>query len=149
MNKSHIKKKDSFRPVVLNNTRSGGVTINDCLVHQAGKKKDQISPNGNLFRLHTTIEYAIPFGGVGASGMGSYHGDKSFSTFTHERSMIIKKQTMEGSNQARYPPYSERKYALLRFVLGHHPLLKKYKSPLKIIVAICAFLVFYFKRKNM
>ncbi|OBZ86842.1 Aldehyde dehydrogenase, dimeric NADP-preferring [Choanephora cucurbitarum] len=117
---------------VLNNTRSGGVTINDCLVHQA--------------------EYAIPFGGVGASGMGSYHGDKSFSTFTHERSMIIKKQTMEGSNQARYPPYSESKYALLRLVLGHHPLmltLKKYKSPLKIIVAICAFLVFYFKRKNM
>ncbi|KAI8354674.1 Aldehyde/histidinol dehydrogenase, partial [Blakeslea trispora] len=111
---------------VLNNTRSGGVTINDCLVHQA--------------------EYAIPFGGVGASGMGSYHGAKSFDTFTHKRSMMIKKQNMEATNQARYPPYTDSKYNLLRVVLGFHPFmlkLKAYKSPLKFFVAICIFLLFY------
>lgn len=78
-------KKEKLAERVLRNTKSGGVCVNDCLMHQA--------------------EYGIPFGGVGTSGMGNYHGEKSFTTFTHERSMLVKKQKMEGSNVAvRYPP---------------------------------------------
>ncbi|KAI8641803.1 Aldehyde/histidinol dehydrogenase [Parasitella parasitica] len=115
---------------VLRNTPSGGVCVNDCLMHQA--------------------EYGIPFGGVGASGMGNYHGAKSIATFTHERSMLVKKQKMEGAIAVRYPPYTDRKHHLLRFIMVKHPLmlkLKSYRQPLKLLFAIIALLAFYLKRK--
>jgi len=53
------------REAVLNGTLSGGVTINDCLWHVAQEE--------------------APFGGVGASGMGSYHGEWGFRTFSKEK----------------------------------------------------------------
>jgi aldehyde dehydrogenase (NAD+) len=113
---------------VLRNTQSGGVCVNDCLMHQA--------------------EYGMPFGGIGNSGMGNYHGSKSFHTFTHERSMLIKKQKMEVANSAvRYPPYNERKYNLLRFVMLKHPLLLKLKKvPVKLLVILIAFISYYLKK---
>jgi hypothetical protein len=93
-------------------------------------------------------EYGIPFGGVGSSGMGNYHGNKSFSTFTHERSMLIKKQKMESTNAVRYPPYNDRKYSLLRFVLVKHPLLLKLKKvPVKLLLILIALISFYLRRK--
>ncbi|KAI9274113.1 Aldehyde/histidinol dehydrogenase [Helicostylum pulchrum] len=123
--------KDKFVQKVLSNTQSGGVCVNDCLMHQA--------------------EYGIPFGGVGGSGMGNYHGKKSYNTFTHERSMLIKKQSMEGSNvAAKYPPYNQRKYNILRFVLVEHPTLlkiKSYKNPLKLLALLITILFFLNKRK--
>ncbi|GAN08711.1 aldehyde dehydrogenase, dimeric NADP-preferring-like [Mucor ambiguus] len=115
---------------VLKNTQSGGVCVNDCLMHQA--------------------EYSIPFGGVGASGMGNYHGAKSIATFTHERSMLVKKQKMEGAVAVRYPPYTDRKQKLLRFIMVKHPVmlkLKLYRQPLKLLLAIIALLAFYLRRK--
>lgn len=125
-------KKEKLAERVLRNTKSGGVCVNDCLMHQA--------------------EYGIPFGGVGTSGMGNYHGEKSFTTFTHERSMLVKKQKMEGSNVAvRYPPYNSRKYNILRFVLVQHPLfvtLKKFKSPIKLLLVLFALFAYYLKKRN-
>ncbi|KAF1805730.1 Aldehyde/histidinol dehydrogenase [Mucor lusitanicus] len=115
---------------VLKNTQSGGVCVNDCLMHQA--------------------EYSIPFGGVGASGMGNYHGAKSIATFTHERSMLVKKQKMEGAVAVRYPPYTDRKHKILRFIMVKHPAmlkLKMYRQPLKLLLAIIALLAFYLRRK--
>jgi aldehyde dehydrogenase (NAD+) len=53
----------------------------------------------------------MPFGGVGASGMGSYHGKYSFDTFTHYRS-IIKKATWFDM-PLRYRPYTDAKDKLL------------------------------------
>ena len=53
---------------VITETSSGGVCINDTLMHIS---------NHNL-----------PFGGVGASGMGSYHGKESFLAFSHKRSVV-------------------------------------------------------------
>jgi hypothetical protein len=91
----------------------------------------------------------LPFGGVGNSGMGNYHGEKSFDTFTHERSMLIKKQKMEGMNGVRYPPYTDRKYSILRFVLVKHPFmiwLKAYRSPLKLLAVLIALVAVYLKR---
>ncbi len=41
----------------------------------------------------------LPFGGVGNSGMGGYHGKFTFDTFTHQRSVMIKKQKMEAVNK--------------------------------------------------
>lgn len=82
--------------------------------------------------------------------MGNYHGAKSFNTFTHERSMLIKKQAMEGTNSVRYPPYTERKFNILRMVLVAHPVmlkLKAYKGPIKALAVFVTLVLFYLKRK--
>ncbi|XP_013836817.1 aldehyde dehydrogenase, dimeric NADP-preferring [Sus scrofa] len=65
-------------------TSSGGVTANDVIVH-------------------ITVP-SLPFGGVGNSGMGSYHGKKSFETFSHRRSCLVRPLLNEETLRARYPP---------------------------------------------
>ena len=77
---------------VLDSCSFGGGCINDTIIH-----------------LATTH---MPFGGVGHSGMGSYHGKKSFETFTHARS-IVKKFTWLDLPM-RYHPYSEKKLHLIQ-----------------------------------
>jgi aldehyde dehydrogenase (NAD+) len=70
---------------VLTETTSGGAVVNDCITHLA---------NANL-----------PFGGVGKSGMGSYHGKKSFESFSHIKSVIKKTNWFDAPQ--RYPPYKK------------------------------------------
>ena len=55
------------------------------------------------------------FGGVGNSGMGSYHGRKSFDTFSHEKSMVEKYTWLD--LPIRYQPYSGWKERVLKMVL--------------------------------
>jgi aldehyde dehydrogenase (NAD+) len=74
----------------------GGACVNDCIVHLA-------NPN-------------LPFGGVGESGMGSYHGKSSFEIFTHKKSVLRK--PFWGDASMRYPPYTPKKMKLLKFFLG-------------------------------
>ncbi|CEP19881.1 hypothetical protein [Parasitella parasitica] len=83
----------STREKILDSTQSGSVVVNDLLLQAQ--------------------EHSMPFGGVGPSGMGSYHGIKSFETFTHERSTMIKSSGLENIMMARYPPYSESKSTLV------------------------------------
>jgi aldehyde dehydrogenase (NAD+) len=71
---------------VLDNTHSGGGCVNDTLVHLS-------FPDA-------------PFGGVGNSGMGQYHGKWSFETFTHART-ILKKANFPDS-RLRYAPYKDK-----------------------------------------
>lgn len=71
---------------ILKCTTSGGVTINDTVIHVA---------NGNL-----------PFGGVGNSGIGSYHGKASFDTFTHKRSVMERGTFIEFN--IRFAPYKNK-----------------------------------------
>lgn len=52
--------------------------------------------------MHVT-SHTMPFGGVGESGMGSYHGEKSFDTFTHKKGILKKSTRMD--IPLRYPPY--------------------------------------------
>ncbi|KAI1902875.1 hypothetical protein AGOR_G00020810 [Albula goreensis] len=78
-------------------TSSGGVLANDCLVH---------------FSVS-----ALPFGGVGNSGMGSYHGKFGFDQLSHLRGCLIKKLGMEGVNQMRYPPHTAKKLDWARFFI--------------------------------
>jgi aldehyde dehydrogenase (NAD+) len=80
---------------VLRETSSGGVCLNDTIM-QVG-----IS--------------SLPFGGVGDSGIGSYHGRASFDTFSHRRS-ILKKPFWLDVN-LRYPPYAG-KLDLLKKIIG-------------------------------
>lgn len=80
---SESKKKIKY---VLTSTTSGGVTINDTIIHVA-------NPN-------------LPFGGVGNSGVGKYHGKESFETFTHNKS-VMKRGTFIEFN-IRFAPYKNK-----------------------------------------
>lgn len=64
--------------------------------------------------MHLTTQ-TLPFGGVGDSGMGSYHGRKSFETFSHQKSVLKKSVLLDVP--ARYQPYRAWKKAVIR-VLG-------------------------------
>ncbi|KAL7735969.1 hypothetical protein ACLKA6_002401 [Drosophila palustris] len=68
--------------------------------------------------MHVGVD-TIPFGGVGMSGMGCYHGKYGFDTFTHKKSCLGKNLALIGEKMAsaRYPPYSDRKASLLSFLL--------------------------------
>lgn len=80
------------RERVLARTVSGGVTVNDTLMH--------ITHDG------------LPFGGVGESGWGSYHGEAGFLRFTHEKSELLQSRWAMG--HLFYPPYGAR----LRRLMG-------------------------------
>ena len=60
--------------------------------------------------MHLTSE-SMPFGGVGRSGMGSYHGKKSFETFSHEKSVLIKRKL---EINLKYPPYNDKKLRAIK-----------------------------------
>jgi aldehyde dehydrogenase (NAD+) len=80
---------------IVERTRSGGVTINHTMIHLG-------VPD-------------LPFGGVGASGIGSYHGEAGFDTFSHKRGVLNKAPKPDPS--VTYPPYKRWKEAILRRVL--------------------------------
>ena len=48
--------------------------------------------------LHYDTVKSLPFGGVGESGIGAYHGKFTFDTFSHKRAVMHRKQAMEGVN---------------------------------------------------
>ncbi|KAB2899366.1 MAG: coniferyl aldehyde dehydrogenase [Burkholderiaceae bacterium] len=77
---------EATRDDVLRRTVSGGVTVNDTLMHIA---------HDNL-----------PFGGVGDSGWGAYHGEQGFLRFTHQKSVLVQSRWAMGS--LFYPPYGAR-----------------------------------------
>ena len=82
------------RERLLRQTLAGGVTLDDTLWHFCNE--------------------ALPFGGVGASGMGAYHGERGFLTFTHEKAVFT--QPRLALTQLLYPPYGRRFEALLRIL---------------------------------
>jgi aldehyde dehydrogenase (NAD+) len=57
----------------------------------------------------------LPFGGVGNSGIGSYHGKASFDTFSHYKSVLSRSLLLDV--KLRYPPY-KGKLPLLKRILG-------------------------------
>jgi aldehyde dehydrogenase (NAD+) len=71
---------------VLDMIPFGGGCINDTILHLA-------NPN-------------LPFGGVGPSGMGSYHGKKTCQTFSHQKSIFIQRKWVD--IPVRYPPYKNK-----------------------------------------
>lgn len=79
---------DSEQAYVLDHTLSGGVTINDALMHAA-------------------MEDA-PFGGVGSSGMGHYHGREGFLEFSHARTVFKSAPVDPRSEWGVLPPWSEQ-----------------------------------------
>lgn len=64
--------------------------------------------------LQLTNQY-LPFGGVGESGTGAYHGKFSFDVFSHRKAVLKRRFAFEA--KARYPPYSAAKLKILKGVL--------------------------------
>jgi aldehyde dehydrogenase (NAD+) len=58
----------------------------------------------------------MPFGGVGFSGMGNYHGKFGFDTFSHYKSILDKPTWLEPN--IKYAPYSDFKLKIIRWMLG-------------------------------
>ena len=79
----------------IQNYSFGGGCINDIAIHFANKR--------------------LPFGGVGHSGMGSYHGQRSFDTFSHQKAIVRKGNWLD--IPIRYAPY-KNKLAFIRKLLN-------------------------------
>jgi aldehyde dehydrogenase (NAD+) len=80
---------------LIDRTSSGGVTVNHTLLHLAVPE--------------------LPFGGVGASGMGAYHGQHGFDLFSHLKPVLHRRSKPDPS--LAYPPYTGLKAKLLRKLL--------------------------------
>ncbi len=79
---------------VIDQTSSGNVCINDVIMHM--------------------VVPELPFGGVGDSGMGRYHGQWSFETFTHRKGVLAKSTHLD--IPVRYPPYTDGHLALMKLI---------------------------------
>ena len=82
---------------VLANTASGGVTVNDIAVHFLADE--------------------LPFGGVGESGMGAYHGETGFVRFSHARAVFRQTWLDVAGLVGLRPPYGPRARSALRFLI--------------------------------
>ena len=60
--------------------------------------------------------HTLPFGGVGESGIGAYHGKFSFDAFTHKKAVLYR--SFMGDASVRYPPYTRTKLRLLKALIG-------------------------------
>ncbi|XP_060014362.1 aldehyde dehydrogenase family 3 member B1 isoform X2 [Lagenorhynchus albirostris] len=67
---------------------------------------------GNDGFMHMTVA-SLPFGGAGASGMGSCHGKFSFDTFSHHRACLLRRPGLEKVYALRYPPHTPRNLRVL------------------------------------
>lgn len=80
---------------VMEKTNSGAFVSNDGIVHM-------------------TLP-GLPFGGVGDSGFGNYHGRWGFETFSHKRAVMLRGWALERLNSLRYPPYDDNRLSWLRW----------------------------------
>ncbi|KAJ6648024.1 Aldehyde dehydrogenase family 3 member A2 [Pseudolycoriella hygida] len=94
-------KDDKVNKKIIAKTSSGGVCVNDVTWHCAWQ--------------------GLPFGGVGESGMGAYHMEFSFDTFSHSRSVLVRSFGLlsEKLGEARYPPYTSNKIKFFQFILAN------------------------------
>jgi coniferyl-aldehyde dehydrogenase len=84
------------RELVLTRTLSGGVTVNDVIFHVSADD--------------------LPFGGIGPSGIGSYHGPEGFCEFSHARSVFTQPKVDVAGLSGLKPPYGEKAKRLLRLM---------------------------------
>ena len=85
----------TFRETLLARLHFGGGCVNDTIIHLATED--------------------MPFGGVGESGMGHYHGRYGFETFSHLKSIVDKPLWLD--LPMRYQPYTRMKEKLIRMFL--------------------------------
>ncbi|KAM0925642.1 hypothetical protein ACQ4PT_004060 [Festuca glaucescens] len=90
-------RNEALKQRIIKETSSGSVTFNDAIV-QYGLE-------------------SLPFGGVGQSGFGQYHGKYSFEMFSHKKAVLKRSLLIEF--MFRYPPWDDRKLGLLRHVFRY------------------------------
>lgn len=78
---------------VNNSIKTGALVVNQVILHVASSK--------------------IPFGGVGNSGIGSYHGYSSYKTFTYEK--VLYNQKKDYANKALFPPHKSQRIKLFSY----------------------------------
>ncbi|KAB1069102.1 aldehyde dehydrogenase [Tamlana haliotis] len=81
---------------ILKEVSFGGGAVNDSLMHLSNSK--------------------LPFGGVGLSGIGAYHGKTGFDTFSHQKSILHKSFWLEPN--LKYSPYSDMKLRIIKWLMG-------------------------------
>ncbi len=86
---------------ILQNTSSGAAVVNDSIVQMTN--------------------HALPFGGVGSSGIGRYHGKYTFDCFSHEKAVLVRPGISLLDVPARYPPYSGWKQTVLKLATRATP----------------------------
>jgi acyl-CoA reductase-like NAD-dependent aldehyde dehydrogenase len=96
-----FSKNSAVNKEMKDKTISGGVCLNDTMWH--------------------CVWNGLPFGGVGDSGMGNYHGKYTFDTFSHHRSILDRgfSGISEKLGEARYPPYNDTKISMFTFIIRH------------------------------
>ena len=87
---------EKFNEIIINRYPFGGGAINDTIVHLANSR--------------------LPFGGIGNSGIGSYHGKASFELFSHKKSVVNRSTWFD--NNLRYAPY-KNKLSLVRKIMKY------------------------------
>lgn len=87
---------NKFKEQFVKNVSAGGLLVNDTA-------------------LHLVVD-TLPFGGVGESGMGAYHGKFSFDAFTHKKAVLYR--SFAGDSAIRYPPYTDTKLRLMKALVG-------------------------------
>lgn len=90
--------KPAWRERLLAQINSGGAVINDLIIHLA--------------------QHNLPFGGVGDSGIGSYHGVYGLECFSHMRAELTRSSLKLFDNPLRYPPYTAFKEKIIKFIFG-------------------------------
>lgn len=124
----------AFIDEVVQETSSGAVVVNDTL-------------------LHAGID-VLPFGGVGASGMGRYHGLYSFETFSHMKPCFVDPyfKYLDFSLIARYPPYTKQKERIVSLILkkfNKNELRVLFLIKLTLVVALVAVVFKFFQVDEM
>nr|WP_294548540.1 coniferyl aldehyde dehydrogenase [uncultured Rhodopila sp.] len=87
---------EAQRDRVLNRTVSGGACVNETLMHIVAEN--------------------LPFGGIGASGMGAYHGEFGFQTFSHRKGVFLQSR-INGTGLLR-PPFGRAANTVLKFLMS-------------------------------
>ena len=91
-----FSKNKKFNETIINRYPFGGGAVNDTIVHLANSR--------------------LPFGGIGSSGIGSYHGKASFELFSHKKSIVRRSTWFD--NNLRYAPY-KNKLSLVRKIMKY------------------------------
>ncbi|KOX73511.1 Fatty aldehyde dehydrogenase, partial [Melipona quadrifasciata] len=140
----YIFSKDrKVQDLLISQTRSGSVAVNETITQYCGEEKPLTmytfstdEKTISLFLKNTSSGSAcvndvimnvavdtLPFGGVGNSGMGAYHGKYTYDTFVHKKGCLIKNFNKLGEilGSCRYPPYSDKKLSFIKLLLTKEP----------------------------
>jgi acyl-CoA reductase-like NAD-dependent aldehyde dehydrogenase len=91
-----FSKDKKFSAQIISEVSFGGGCVNDTIVHPSIPQ--------------------MPFGGVGTSGFGAYHGEHGFKTFSHMKSVFYRSTYLDFTKKFRFPPYRGKLSMVRRFL---------------------------------